>query len=180
MTISLPKLKAIVKYICHNTDPNYLGKTKLMKLFYFLDFIQIKRYGLSITGDTYYHLEFGPIPTTIKNLVDSVSDDPGTALLSDIIQVNCDDGHDIHKIICLQPFTEKDKEYFNQAELNTLEEVTKRFRDRSTKQIVDISHKEAPWRLTKELEMIPYQLAAEDPDCVVDKQDIELLSKIAV
>ena len=151
-----------------------------MKLFYFLDFIQIKRYGVSITGEIYYHLEFGPIPTTIKNLVDSASDDPETALLSDIIQVQCEDGHDIHKIVCLQSFTEKEKDYFSQAEFSTLEEVAKRFRDHSTKQIVDISHKEAPWRLTKELEMIPYLLAAEDPDCVVDKQDIELLSKVAV
>ena len=180
MNISLPKLKAIIKYLCQNTNPVFLGKTKLMKLFYFLDFIQIKRYGGSITGDTYYHLEFGPIPTTIKNLVDSVSDDPETALLSDVIQINCDDVHDIHKIISLQPFTEKDKEYFNQAELNTIEEVAKRFREYSTQQIVDASHKEAPWRLTNELEVIPYQLAAEDPDCIVDKQDINLLSKITV
>ncbi|MBI5222775.1 MAG: SocA family protein [Candidatus Magasanikbacteria bacterium] len=145
-----------------------------------MDFTQIKRYGLSITGDTYYHLEFGPIPTTIKNLVDSASDDPETALLSDIIRVHCDDGHDIHKIVCLQPFTKKDKEYFSQVELNTLEDVVKRFRDSSTQQIIDVSHGEAPWRFTKELEIIPYQLAAEDPDCIVDRQDINLLSKITV
>ncbi|OGF20569.1 hypothetical protein A2316_00455 [Candidatus Falkowbacteria bacterium RIFOXYB2_FULL_38_15] len=178
MTISLPKLKAIIKYLCHNTNPAFLGKTKLMKLFYFLDFTQIKRYGVSITGETYYHLEFGPIPTTIKNLVDSVSDDPETALLSDTIQVHCCGRHDIHKIVCLQSFTENDKEYFSQVELDTMEEVTKRFGGYSTKQIVDVSHKEAPWKLTKELEVIPYQLAAEDPDCIVDRDDIDLLSKI--
>ena len=97
-----------------------------------------------------------------------------------MIQINCDDVHDIHKIISLQPFTEKDKEYFSQAELNTMEEVVKRFRDSSTQQIVDVSHKEAPWRLTEELEIIPYQLAAEDPDCIVERQDIDLLLKIAV
>jgi len=178
MTIPLPKLKAIIKYFCHNTNPAFLGKTKLMKLFYFLDFTQIKRYGVSVTGETYYHLEFGPIPTTIKNLVDSVSDDPETALLSDVIQVHCDNGHDRHKIFCLQSFTEQDKDYFSQAEFNTLEDVAKRFRDYSTQQIVDISHEEAPWRLTNELEIIPYQLAAEDPDCVVEKGDIDLLSRI--
>lgn len=180
MTISLPKLKAIIKYLCHNTNPNFLGKTKLMKLFYFLDFTQVKRYGVSITGDTYYHLEFGPIPTIIKNLVDSVSDDLGTALLSDIIQVNCNDGHDIHKIICLKPFTPSDKEYFSPVELQTLEDVVKKFKDYSTQQIVDASHKEASWRLTQDLEIIPYQLAAEDPDCRVNKQDIDLLVKIAI
>lgn len=180
MTISLPKLKAIIKYFCHNMNPDLLGKTKLMKLFYFLDFIQIKRYGVSITGEIYYHLEFGPIPTTIKNLVDSVSDASETALLSDTIQINCGDGHGMHKIVCLQSFTEKDKEYFSQVELNTMEEVAKRFRDSSTPQIVDASHKEAPWLLTNDLEIIPYQLAAEDPDCVVSKHDIDLLSKIMV
>lgn len=178
MTISLPKLKAIIKYLCQNTNPDYLGKTKLMKLFYFLDFTFIKRYGVSVTGDIYYHLEHGPIPTTIKNLVDLVGDDPQDALLSDVIQIQCEDGHDIHKIICSQPFTKGDEDYFSKVELETLKEICRRFKDHSTQQIKDVSHKEAPWRLTNELEMIPYELAAEDPDCVVEKKDIQLLSKI--
>lgn len=178
MTIPLPKLKAIIKYLCENTNPVFLGKTKLMKLFYFIDFSHIKKYGTSITGEVYYHLEFGPIPTTIKNLVDSVGDYPESAMLSDVIEVRCEDGHDIHKVACVQPFTEKDKEYFSAAELETLAEVCRRFSNYSTDQIMRASHKEAPWLMTRELEMIPYQLAAEDPDCVVSKQDIELMSKI--
>ncbi len=178
MTISLPKLKAIIKYLCQNTNSVFLGKTKLMKLFYFLDFTHIKKFGTSVTGETYYHLEFGPIPTTIKNLVDSVGDNPESAMLSDIIAVQCEDGHDIHKVICLQSFTEKDREYFSEAEFKTMESICARFRDYSTPQMVDLSHKEAPWRLTELLEMIPYTLASEDPDCSVTKQDIELLSAI--
>lgn len=149
-----------------------------MKLFYFLDFTYIKKYGTSITGDTYYHLEFGPIPTTIKNLVDSVGDNPEMAMLSDVITIQCEDNHDIHKVICLQPFTEKDKEYFSEAEFETIKSICVRFKDYSTPQIVDFSHKEAPWLLTRQLEAIPYMLAAEDTDCSVTKQDIKLLSAL--
>lgn len=149
-----------------------------MKLFYFLDFTHIKKYGTSITGETYYNLEFGPIPTTIKNLVDSVSDNPELAMLSDVITIQCEDGHDIHKVVCLQFFTEKDKEYFSEAEFEIMESICMKFKNYSTPQIVDFSHQEAPWRLTRQLEIIPYTLAAEDPDCSVTKRDIELLLDI--
>lgn len=180
MNIPLPKLKAIIKFFYQNTNQNFFGKTKLMKLFYFLDFLHVKKYGISITGDTYYHLEFGPVPTTIKNLIDTVSDDPEKAILSDIIKIECEGGHDIHKIVCLLPFEKRDEEYFSQLEMETLKEVCQRFGNHSTKQIVDVSHKEASWRLTKELEAIPYSLATEDPDCIVEKEDIELLNKLLI
>jgi uncharacterized phage-associated protein len=180
MTISLPKLKAIIKYFCQNTDPAFLGKTKLMKLFYFLDFLYIKKYGISVTGEVYYHLDFGPIPTTIKNLVDSVGDNPESAMLSDTIEIQCHDGHDIHKVVCVKPFTKEDEEYFSETELGALQDICQRFNKHSTSQIVDCSHKDAPWRLTRDLEIIPYELAAEDSDCQVTKQDIELMKKISI
>ncbi|MFH0779790.1 MAG: Panacea domain-containing protein [Parcubacteria group bacterium] len=178
MTIPLPKLKAIIKYFCANTNPDLLGKTKLMKLFYFLDFSHIKKCGTSVTGDTYYNLEFGPIPTMIKNLVDLSEEKPESSLLSDVMEVQCKDGQEMHKIVCGRDFTKKDEEYFSPLEFETLANVCKRFKDYSTEQIVNASHQEAPWLKTRQLEKISYELAADDPDCLVRKEDIQLMSKI--
>lgn len=178
MRISAPKLKAIIKYLCENTDPKLLGKTKLMKLFYYIDFTHIKKYGTSITGDKYYHLERGPIPSVIKNLIDGAEEEPDLAILSDTIQITKKADSNLCQISCLQDFTKKDEEYFSEIELETMKVVTEKFGSYSTKQIVDLAHSEAPWLKTKEVEAIPYTLATEDIDCKVSKEDIELLNKI--
>ena len=57
--ITLDKIKSIKIYFAKNTNSQYLGKVKLMKLFYFLDFTHVKDYGIPVTYDTYYKLETG-------------------------------------------------------------------------------------------------------------------------
>lgn len=177
MNISKPKLKAILKYFIQNTSPRFLGKTKLMKLFYFTDFNHVKQFGLPITGDTYYHLEQGPIPSAIKNLIDEVEANPEWSILSDVVEIKQEDGESIHRIKALQQFTDEDKDYFSEIELHTLEQVCKRFNNSTTKEIVDASHEEAPYSKTEELARIPYTLAAEDPDCQMSKEEIKLLTE---
>ena len=178
MLIPLSKFKAIIKYFCANTNEKFLGKTKLMKLFYFLDFTHVKNYGESVTGDTYYHLEYGPIPTVIKNLIDTNDDNPENSILSDTISVSQKEDMKMHKINCLVEFKETDLDYFSQNELETLKNVCNRFKDSSTKEIVELSHNEAPWLKTKNLDEIPYELAALDGDCKVTQEDINLLKSI--
>ena len=55
-----------------------------------------------------------------------------------------------------------------------LESICARFASKTGKFIEDQSHKEAAWLETNELEGISYTLAANDPDCLVDKEEIEL------
>jgi len=178
MGISLPKLKAIIKYFCENTNPKFLGKTKLMKLFYFLDFTHVKKYGTPVTGDTYYHLERGPIPSAIKNLVDMADEEPDWALLSDTIEIVKEDGLKIHRVRCMKEFSGKDEDYFSKTQMDTLKEVCSRFKNHTTTQIVNTSHKESPWKSTEELQKIPYKLAVLDKDCKVTQDEIELLETL--
>lgn len=179
MNIPLPKLKAVIRYFCTNTDPAFLGKVKLMKLFYFLDFLHVKRYGAPVTYDNYVHLEHGPIPSEILNLVNSVADNEEGAILSDTISIERLDGAIMQKIKCIQTFTENDQRFFSERELNILKEVCTRFGNATTKTIEDASHEESPWKLTKETEEIPYTLAAKDQDCLVEARDIELLTTLS-
>lgn len=174
MNISLPKLKAILLYFCNNTDPKFLGKVKMMKLIYFLDFMHLKKYGSPVTYDTYVNLEHGPIPSAILNLVNSAVYDIDNALLSDVISFEHPANIDMDRILPKREFNDIDKKYFSEAELEILEKVTIRFGNRNTKFIEDASHKESPWQKTTELQTIPYELAADDPDSEVSKEEIEL------
>lgn len=175
MKISLPKLKAIILYFGTYTDSKFLGKVKLMKLFYFLDFMHVKKYGRPVTYDCYIHLEHGPIPSAIKNLIDSADDDIDNSILSDIMTFEKSEGLDIHRVITLKKFTDKEEKYFSDNELDILKKVCLRFGDKNTKYIEDESHKESPWKETNLFDQIPYSLAAEDSDCLVEKDVIDLL-----
>ena len=178
MKIPLPKLKAMVLFFVFNTDKRLLGKVKLMKLFYFSDFGHVKKYGSPITWDTYIKLEHGPIPSGIKNLIDSTEDDIDNSFLADTIEIKKTDDNYLHRIVPLRPFTKQDESYFSKSELSIMEDICSRFADKNTKEIEEASHKEAAWVKTDTLDIIPYSLATEDSDCKIPKEEIDLLIKI--
>lgn len=165
----------MLRYFATFTDPRLLGKTKLMKLFYFTDFGHVKKYASPITCDNYVHLEHGPIPSTIMNFVNAVENDTESAILGDTIQIERREGSNMKRIVALRDFTPKDSEYFSQTELKTMESVCKRFKGFTGKEIEDISHKEGAFLKTEEGESIPYVLAAEDQDCLIGRKELESL-----
>jgi uncharacterized phage-associated protein len=181
MKIALPKLKAILLYFGNNTDIKFLGKVKLMKLFYFLDFMHIKKYGSPVTYDTYVNLEHGPVPSTIKNLVDTATEDIDSSVLADTISCqweNLDEDKHMCRIKPRREFTKTDEKYFSHSELEILKKVCERFGDKNAKFIEDASHKESAWLETQLLQEIPYALAVNDSDSQVSQEEIELLMKI--
>lgn len=178
MKIPVEKLKAILLYFCANTEPRFLGKVKLMKLVYFLDFGHVKRYVSPVTYDNYVHLNYGPVPSTILNLVTEVSDDFDNAELSEVISIEKKPGTDMHRIIPVRKFNQNDAKYFSKSELKTMKAVCSRFGDSTTKEIEEASKKETPYIKTVLAENIPYTLAAQDVDCEVSEEEIKLMSEI--
>lgn len=177
MKITLKKLKAILLYFSLNT--NKLGKVKLMKLIYFLDFNHLKKYGRPITFDTYYHLEHGPIPSVIMNLVDTAAEDINASELKDTIQIEyiTTRKNKMVKIVPARDFTDDDKKLFSESELEILAQVSKKFKDSTSDQIEQVSHNESPYKDTTMLQEISYSLAANDSDSEMSKEEIELLQK---
>ncbi|MDO8583739.1 MAG: Panacea domain-containing protein [bacterium] len=178
MKIPLRKLKAIILYFCENTDSKFLGKVKLMKLFYFLDFTHVKRHGIPVTWDHYVHLEYGPIPSTIKNLVDDAGEDFDSSPLADTIGIEKKDGVNMYRIVQRRKFTKADEGMLSENELDILKEVCQRFGNENTAYIVKQSHEENPWKKTRLLQEIPYALAADDSDSRTSKEIINLSLKL--
>lgn len=178
MNIPIQKLKAIILYFCDNTDQKFLGKVKLMKLFYFLDFVHVKNYASPVTYDRYVKLEHGPIPSTIKNLVDG-AEDVENSVLADIIDIERPDGTMMCKVVPRRSFSESDRKFFSHSELEVLSAVCQRFGKSNTSQIEAASHAEAPWSQTEMFDEIPYTLAALDLDCRVSSEEIKIMLEIA-
>lgn len=178
MKISESKIKRMILYFASHTDPRLLGKTKLMKLFYFTDFRHVKKYLTPVTNDIYVNLEHGPIPSMIMNLVNAVENDVDESVLGDTISIVAREGSNMSRVQALRSFTEKDAEHFTKSELAVMDEVCEIFKECTGKQIEDASHNESAWLKTKLGEFIPYTLGAGDSDSLVEKGDIETAFKI--
>ena len=71
-------------YFAQNT--NFCGKTKLMKLLYFLDFMHFKQTGKAVTDLYYFAWEQGPVP---KVFFEEISKTPRKDLASLVTFQDC-------------------------------------------------------------------------------------------
>lgn len=180
MVIPLTKIKAILLYFSEYTNSRFLGKIKLMKLFYFLDFMHTKEYGIPVTFDTYYHLEKGPVPSFIMNLVEEASQDGKETLLGDTVEFIHPKGTErMLQAISKRRFVKEDAQIFLKSELEVLKKVCKKFYNAKADEIKEASHKEAPWRDTRMSQVIPYSLAGRDPESKFTEEEIELSVRIS-
>src|SRR3972149_9380527 len=60
--INEKKYKNVVLFFANKIRNGTLGKLKIMKLLYYLDFDFFEKYGRSVTGDQYLRFELGPVP----------------------------------------------------------------------------------------------------------------------
>jgi prephenate dehydrogenase len=68
MDKKLEKYKNAVLFFAKNLNKFQLGKTKLAKLLYYLDFISYRDKKKTVTGTLYYKQEFGPLAKDPKSL----------------------------------------------------------------------------------------------------------------
>ena len=61
------KLQQTILYFLEHINNVHLGRTKLMKLLYFVDFNHFETHGKSVTGATYRKLPHGPYPDKVVN-----------------------------------------------------------------------------------------------------------------
>ena len=73
------KLINAIIYFANNT--RYLGKIKLCKLLYFLDFEHFKQTGRPVTGLDYFAWPMGPVPVSLYNETSSPEPDMGSQIL---------------------------------------------------------------------------------------------------
>ncbi|MCD6366127.1 MAG: SocA family protein [Bacteroidales bacterium] len=155
ITHSREKLINAVLYFSQNTK--FCGKTKLMKLLYFLDFMHFKQTGKSVTDLDYFAWEQGPVP---KDFFEEINNTPKEDLNA-IITIN---KHGDFQQITPRKGKKPNLDFFSPRELKLLKDVSFIFRDVQACDISDISHlPNEPWNQTKKtkgmFELIDYDLA---------------------
>jgi uncharacterized phage-associated protein len=133
------KLINAIIYFAKNTQ--YCGKTKLLKLLYFLDFRHFKQTGKSVTGLDYYAWVMGPVP---KDLYNELTENMNPDLKAAIKELPKEG---FQKIIPKKKFN---KDYFSKREMRLLENVSYIFKNAKAEEMIESTHlANKPWDKTK-------------------------------
>lgn len=149
--INAAKYRQAILYFLHECDNDELGKTKLMKLLYYLDFDHFEKYRTSVTGDLYKALPQGPVPESADSILLSMISNGLIAF-----QKSQRGPYEQHRY---RPMADYDLSVFSDDERLVLETVADRWRDVTMNEIRDATHEEMTWKATKQGSRIPYTLA---------------------
>lgn len=132
-----------------------LYKTKLNKLLFYSDFLSYQKTGSSITGLSYRAIPFGPVPADYDKVFLRLTDD-GKIEINEIGYENGQYGEVIKAKENIED--KKTEDLLNGEEVSVLNEVTKKFKKSSSRDLVKVSHKEQAWLENHEKrEKISYQ-----------------------
>ena len=67
--INEKKYKNAILFFAKKTQNGTLGKLKIKKLLYYLDFDFFEKYGKSVTGDEYLRFEHGPVQRMAEKIL---------------------------------------------------------------------------------------------------------------
>lgn len=146
--LDLTKLFNVVLYFCKDGD----FKTKINKLLFYADFLHLRQYTVSITGARYAHATFGPVPDKYETIL-AVMFENGSLVSEEFM---CSDDITGEKLVAVK---NPDFSLFSDSEIKILATVRERFREFSSRRIMEYSHDEAGYKETVPGQFISYKYA---------------------
>jgi len=130
-----------ILFFLEKINNKYLGKTKLMKLLYFLDFGYYEIHEESITNDKYVWYPHGPVPSRADTILNYMEK-------KDLIERKMVkfDNRKQERYLPVEKFRAS---IFTAEELRSLEKIASFYEEYSTQEIEDEAHRDIPWLLSK-------------------------------
>lgn len=135
---------AYLAQLCHNST-----KMTICKQLYFADKEHLLKYGRPITGDTYYRLPHGQIPTRGLDMLRRRANAADNTLLEKYVTVI---GESVH------PRRRADKRVFSKSDLEVLDSIVKQFGKMTAAQLRRKAHDEPTHKESEEGHPIDFAL----------------------
>jgi putative zinc finger/helix-turn-helix YgiT family protein len=132
-------------------------KTKLNKLLWYADFVHYKHYTLSISGATYNHLQYGPVPQNYESFLSALYSTDALTIEERDLGTNKEGEPMVG--LWLSATREPKLTDIALSGISVLESVQLYFQNIGSKRISDLSHKEEGYIATKHKEAISYAYA---------------------
>lgn len=155
-----PALKKLQQIIAHciaygAMKDGKITKTKLAKLVYLVDFTHFYKFLVPMTGFEYKKLPFGPVTVEFFAVLEEMishaiilEEKKGAANLFFLLE-------------------EPERDQLREQEIKLIREIAKKWCHHNTESIVDFTHEQLPWKISRDHEVIPYELITqEEPENV--------------
>jgi transcriptional regulator with XRE-family HTH domain len=144
------KFKQVLLYILEKVGakPN-VGLTVLYKLLYFIDFDYYEKYEKQLMGLTYFKNTHGPTP---RNFIKTVRE-----MVESGVIVEVKSKYFAHEQKKFLPLIEPDLSLLNGQELEMIDDVLRRYSDKSATQLSEMSHRDMPWKAAQTGENLEYE-----------------------
>lgn len=135
-----PSFKKFAEMVVFFTEKLEPWKTKLNKLLFYADFSMHKQTGFSISGVQYRAIPMGPVPNNFNSIFEYLANNDDV----NIYYTTFNDGGIGEQF---KPNNKRkfNPEHFSEFEITTLNRIADRFKDISTMEIIEMSHKEKAW-----------------------------------
>jgi uncharacterized phage-associated protein len=127
------------------------GATKLNKVLFFAEFIHVRRTGQPISGAEFQKLDHGPAPRRLKPIRDLLVSNGEAEIVRELYL-----GYTMARLL---PLRDANTSFFTRSEMESVEESLRDLEGLTAKQVSDLSHEEAGWRLVNSGDTIPYEAA---------------------
>lgn len=145
----IDKVENLISYIASKVDNLYL--TSLNKYLWFIDMMSFNRRAVSITGLTYMKEKFGPV--VVGSKYEELSK------LEDKYKREDSEKSDGGLISKIRSEGNLDLSDFSESEMEVIDEVIELLKDKSVKEISDLSHREMGWKKTDRFKRISFEFA---------------------
>jgi uncharacterized phage-associated protein len=146
------KLKNLMLYLMERMNNVPMGKTKIMKLLYYIDFTHMAKHDVPVTGADYRKLPHGPVPMEAMALWSEMEVSHEIDVLKRQITPN---NVELRPL----PNIQSDMRWFNGEEIETIDAAISQWFWATAKAMEDASHREAPWLCTNDGDVIDYETA---------------------
>ena len=163
------KLINVIIFFAKNT--RNLGKVKLYKLLYFLDFQHYRDVGRPVTGLQYFAWPMGPVPVALEKEVRA----PAADMLEKVSLVLS--SYKKGETLTVTPKVEFNPGHFSKRELKLMEALADEFRHTIAIDMIERTHLEnAPWDKIYNIQQrrqhaIPYALAV----CAREAEELNMI-----
>lgn len=152
------KYKQMVLAYLRSGNGESITKTKLAKMLYLADFAWFYDKLESMSGMKYRKMQYGPVPDMYFRALDELEEAGKISIsrVDDSILISENRGS---KKSSLDKLDDEEK--------RLIENIYIKWKDKKTREIVDFTHNQLPYRICASDEIIPYELITqEDPDHV--------------
>lgn len=136
MLITHEREKLINAIIFFANHTKHLGKIKLFKLLYLLDFEHFRQTGQNVTGLDYRAWKYGPVPVVLAQEWDELEPDLAAAIAIQPEQVI---DYERQKVVPLAEFNDS---HFSRRELRIMAELVSQYGEEYSPKMIDVTHAE--------------------------------------